>query len=138
VGCRTGVQSGQIKVRALLDEATVFGAKCKVLGHAKVAHSIQRRCLGPTTPSGLVKHRNPTIANTTTNSNVTMRTSLRSPFNHTHCERPDFARYVSCYRSFVMCPLWTSKPIRNSAAVSRAISFAHETPEPLPRQRKFP
>jgi hypothetical protein len=30
MGCRTGVQSGQIKVRALVDEAEVFGAKSEV------------------------------------------------------------------------------------------------------------
>jgi len=100
-------------VRALVDEAAVFGAKCKVLEHVVAAHSIQRRCLGPTIPSGLVKHRNPTIANTATNRKITMRASLRLPSNRTHCKQPGLARHLSCYRSFAKFSLWTSKVIRN-------------------------
>ena len=60
--------------------------------------------------------------------------SLPSPrFNHTHCRPTDLARYASCYLSFVKRPSRTSMPIRHSAAISRAISFAHETLGPLRR-----
>jgi hypothetical protein len=58
---------------------------------------IQRRCLGPIIPSGPVKHRNPKIANTATNRNVTMSASLRPRFNHMHCRECDLARHVSRY-----------------------------------------
>ena len=103
-----------------------------------VAKSTQRRCLGPTMPSGPVKHRKPKSANTARNRNVIIGTSLRPRFNHTHCSRPDLGRRVWCYRSFVKRSFRTPKPIRHSDSISRAISFAHETLDSLPRQRKFP
>src|SRR4029077_13913896 len=63
---------------------------------------------------------------------------VRPRFNHTHCRRPDLERCVSCYRSFVKFSFRTSKLVRQSASISRAISSGHETLELLPRQRKFP
>src|SRR5260370_41206612 len=89
-------------------------------------------------PPGSVKHRNPKIANAAITKNVIMRVSLCSGFNHTHCSRLDLAAHVAYYRSLGKRPFQTSKLIRHSASISRAISFAHETLEPLPRLLKFP
>jgi hypothetical protein len=103
-----------------------------------VVHSGQWRCREPVIPFRPVKERKIKIANTATNRNVTIRASVRSRFNHTHCSPLDLARCVSCCRSFATFSLRTSKPVRQSASISRAISFAHETSGPLARKRKFP
>ena len=73
-----------------------------------------------------------------TNRNVIMKASLRRDSSHTHCRRPDLGREVWSCRSFVKRSFRTPEPIRHSDSISRAISFAHEPLEPLPRQRKFP
>src|SRR5882724_4673104 len=62
---------------------------------------------------------------------LTMRASL--PVSQMHRRRPDLARGVSCYRSSVKRPFRSSKLVKESDLVAPAISFVHETPEPLPR-----
>ena len=143
---RRGFRLGEVGARG--HKNGIVGSEAKDdtgggLGRARrrntaVANSIQRRCLRPIKPSGPVKHRKPKIANTATNRSVIMRASLRPRFSHPHCRRPDPAREGWSYRSFVKRPFQTSKPIRQNASTSRAISFAHETLELLPRRRKFP
>jgi hypothetical protein len=105
---------------------------------AAVADSIQCRCLGPITPSGPVKHRNPKIASTAISRTVIMRASFHPRFSHTYCRPSDLARYVSCYRSLAKFSLRFGKLGRRCAPASRAISFFRETSDPSKRQRKFP
>jgi hypothetical protein len=83
---------------------------------------LQNRRLHADITARAANHRNPKIANTATNRNVTIRTSLGPRFNHTDCRQRDLARCVSCCRK--------SKMVLQSAAISRAVSFAHETIEP--------
>src|SRR3982074_590842 len=47
------------------------------------------------TLSGPIKHRNPEIANTAINRNVTMRDSLRLRSNHMRCRQVDGVRWHS-------------------------------------------
>jgi len=103
-----------------------------------VADSIQCRCLGPITPSGPMKHRNPKIANTAMSRTVIIRASFRYHFNLTHCRPSDLARYVSCYRSFSKSSLRFGKLARRCTPISRAIFFFRETSGPSTHQRKFP
>ena len=67
-----------------------------------------------------------------------MRVSLCPGFNHTHCSRLDLAADAAYYRSLGKRPFQTSKLIRHRASISRAIFFAPETLELLPRLLKFP
>src|SRR5467141_645961 len=58
---------------------------------------------------------------------------LHPRVNLTHCKRSDVARAVSRCRWFVSCLFRKSKLVGQSASISRAISFSHETLLPLPR-----
>ena len=106
--------------------------------NAVLADSTQWRCFRSVIPSVLVKHRKTKIANTATKNRVTIRASLRSWFNHTHCRSPDRARYVSCYRSFGKFYLRIAKLVGLGDSISPAISFFRETSGPSTPQGKFP
>src|SRR6266403_1632190 len=52
--------------------------------------------------------------------------SFRHHFNQTRRREPGLVRRVLCYRSFGEFSLRTSKPVRQCAPISRAISFFRE------------
>jgi len=114
------------------------GARCKhawpgellYRENAAVGQPIQWRWRGPLTPPGPVKHRNPKIANAVASRSVNIRASPHPHFSRTRCARPDFATYISCYRSLVKYPFQMAKPIRQSAPIFFAISFAPGKFEP--------